>query len=304
MGVDRSKLPRSYLELLKLLGGHPLSLKVVLRQLKSQSPQGLIDALRQGLDSFQGAEEEGRARSLTVSLDYSFTKLSDRARQHLPFLAFFSERVDANWLHVFSNSPDNDFGQAYRAAFGENLQKSDWLALLEEAAEAGILEHWGDTIYKIHPALPWYLRQRLVEMTSTRVGINSIDARREIGELEKKLLVFYAMLADNYRQQLVGNAELATNILLIEEPNLLQHLRLAEQQQDWANAQAILQTLGEVYQRIGRRPEFRTLRQRALDKIGIHLAEAKAKGQDAFDFWLYLRVEDANEALQAAVIEG
>jgi tetratricopeptide (TPR) repeat protein len=83
----------------------------------------------------------------------------------------------------------------------------------------------------------------------------------------------------------------------------LQQLRLAEQQQEWAEAQAILQALGEVYKRWGRKPEFKSLRQRALNQIGFHLAEAKAKGKDAFEFWMHLRVEDANEALQSADLE-
>jgi hypothetical protein len=130
VGVKRETLPPEYLELLKLLGGHPLSLRAILPQLKHHSPTELIGALRQGLDTFQGADEEGRDRSLTVSLDYSFSKLSARARQHLPFLAFFTERVAATWLHPLSANPDDEFGQAYRAVFGENLHKADWLMLL------------------------------------------------------------------------------------------------------------------------------------------------------------------------------
>ncbi len=293
-GVDRSKLPQEYLELLKLLGGHPLSLRVVLPHLKTQSPVQLIEALRRGLDTFKGAEEEGRDKSLTVSLDYSFAKLSERSRKHLPFLALFSERVNANLLHAFSESPDHEFGQAYRAVFGDNLQKSDWHQILNEAVEASILEHLGETIYKIHPALPWYLRQRLAEGNS----------QEAIAQLEKKLLLLYAGLADNYRKKLIGNAELATSVLRVEKSNLLQNLRLAEQQQDWANAQFILQALGNVYQRWGRKPEFKSLRQRALNQIGINLAGAKAKGKAAFKFWIYLRGVDANEALAIADLEG
>ena len=292
-GVDRAKLPGEYLELLKLLGGHPLSLRVVLRHLKTQSPVQLIEALRRGLDTFKGAEEEGREKSLTVSLDYSFANLSERARQHLPFLGLFCDRVDAHWLDYFSANPDNDWGQAYRAVFGENLQKSDWIGLLNEATAAGILEHLEDvweTIYKIHPALPWYLRQQLDKMGSQEV----------ISTLEKKLLGFYGALADNYLKKLINKAEEATCVLRVEEPNLLQQLRLAEQQQEWAYAHAILQFLGAVYTRWGRKPEFKSLRKRALDQIGVHLAKAKAKGKAAFIFWIYLRVMDANEALESA----
>ncbi|ACC79257.1 tetratricopeptide repeat protein [Nostoc punctiforme] len=293
VGVERKNLPAEYLELLKLLGGHPLSLRVVLPHLKTQTPVQLIEALRRGLDTFRGQEEEGREKSLTVSLDYSFAKLSERTRQHLPFLALFSERVDAGWLYSFSESPDNGFGQAYQAVFGENLQKPDWMRIFNEAAAAGVLEYLGETIYKIHPALPWYLRQQL----------NTITSQEVINELEKKLLILYAGFANYYREQLISNAELATFVLRVEEPNLLQNLRLAEHQKEWAEAQSILQALGEVYQRLGRKPEFKALQQRALNQIGIHLADAKVKGKDALDFWMYLRGYEANEALQSASLE-
>jgi tetratricopeptide (TPR) repeat protein len=289
-GVDRARLSSEYLELLKLLGGHPFSLRVVLPHLKTQQPKQLIEALRQGLDTLDGTPDKEREKSLTVSLDYSFAKLSERARRHLPFLALFSERVVADWLHAFSNSPDNELGQAYQAFFGENVQKTDWLGLLNEAVEAGILEHLGETIFKIHPALPWYLRQRLSEQ----------HAAQEVSELEKKLLVFYAVLAGNYRDNLIGNAELASLVLQVEEPNLLQYLRLAEQQRDWSKAVLIVQALGELYQRLDYKPKFRALRQRVLMQIGVRLSDAKAEGQDAFWLWRYLRGMDANDALDIA----
>lgn len=70
-----------------------------------------------------------------------------------------------------------------------------------------------------------------LQMTSAMsLGINSevvVDAQRKIHELEKKLLIFYAGLADYYRKELISNAELATFVLRVEEPNLLQNLRLA-----------------------------------------------------------------------------
>lgn len=118
------------------------------------------------------------------------------------------------------------------------------------------------------------------------------------------MLIFYAYLADNYRKELISNAELASLILRVEEPNLLQKLRLAEQQQQWAEAQFILQALGEIYQRLGRKPEFKALRQRVLNQIGIHLSEAKAKGKGAFELWIYLRINEANEALLRADLEA
>ena len=284
VGVDRAKLPEEYLKLLKLLGGHPLSLRVILPHLKAQSPIEIMEALRLGFDTFQGAQEEGRDKSLYVSLDYSFAKLSDRARQHLPFLALFSERVNVRWLNAFSEL--DDWEQAYRAVFGENLQKSDWLRILNEAVEAGILEHLGETIYKIHPALPWYLRQRLSKQHTVR----------KVNELEKKLLVLYGAIAAQCGQEMLIRADMATAIVLIEEPNLLRNLRLAERQQDWDNARLMLKVLGEVYQRQNRLLEFRTLRQQALEQIGTKFEQTK----EAFQFWVYLQGENGSDALESA----
>ena len=289
-GVDKGKLPKEYLELLKLLGGHPLSLRVVLPHLKTQTPAQLIEALRQGLDTFVGEEEEGRDKSLTVSLDYSFSKLSEKARRHLPFLGLFCERVNAYWLQIFST------GQVYRAVFGENLQEDDWFAIFNEAAAASIVEYWGNTIYQIHPALPWFLRKRLNTILSLH--------NQEVNELEKKLLIFYGNMADMYRNEFISNAKLATFVLQMEKPNLLQNLRLAEQQQQWAQAQSILQALGEVYWRLGHKPEFKGLQKRALNQLGTHLTQAKAKGKDAFMFYTYLRIHEANEALEDADLEA
>jgi hypothetical protein len=212
VGVDRENLSPQYLDLLKLLGRHPLSLRVILPHLKTQSPNEIMEALQLGLDTFQGTEEEGRDKSLTVSLDYSFTKLSDRARQHLPFLAFFSERVYAYWLGIFLSNPNSDFAQAYRAVFGETVQAIDWQQILNEAVEAGILEHLGGEFYKFHPALPWYLRQRLTEKKS----------QATIWELEKFLMLFYAAFAEYYREQLISNPESTSHMLLVEEPGVVQ----------------------------------------------------------------------------------
>jgi hypothetical protein len=51
--VEIKNLPEEYLDLLKLLGGHPLSLRVVLPHLRSQTPAQVIEVLHQGLDSLE-----------------------------------------------------------------------------------------------------------------------------------------------------------------------------------------------------------------------------------------------------------
>lgn len=95
-----------------------------------------------------------------------------------------------------------------------------------------------------------------------------------------------------------ANAEWAIMVLLIEEPNLRQNLRLTQQQQEWYVALKILRALGQVYDLRGRWAEFRSLRQSAFSQVGKNLKEAKTKGLGAFDFWMYLRGVDAFEAVR------
>jgi tetratricopeptide (TPR) repeat protein len=284
-GIDRATLPPEYLELFKILRGHPLSLRVILPLLKSQSPLVVLAGLRSG--EAKGLDE------LELSLDYSFQGLSAKAQRHLPFLGLFIDRVDVDWLSLFSSDPGDADGQAYQGVFGDNLTKDTWQGLLEEAKQAGILTLLGNGIYQIHPALPWYLKKRLVAEYGNKLDL-----------LEQRLLIFYAGLANSYQQQLVGNAEVAMFVLRMEEPNLLQQLRLAEQCSRWSEVQAILQALGKLYQRNGRRPEFRVLCDRGLGCAGQDLKTAKAQGKDAFDLWMYIKGEDANELLQIRDLAG
>ncbi|WP_251960844.1 tetratricopeptide repeat protein [Nostoc commune] len=208
--------------------------------------------------------------------------MSEQARRHLPFLGLFSEHINVSILPAFSEI--NEFSQVYQTIFGENLQKSDWFRILNEAAEAGILEQISETIYKIHPALPWYLRQQLSKQHTVQ----------EVSNLEKKLLVFYGVLATVCGQKMISKADTATNVLLTEESNLLQNLRLAERQQEWDNARLMLSALGEIYQRQNHTMEFRALRQKIIKEIDTKFEQSN----EAFKLWAYLQAADAEEAFE------
>jgi tetratricopeptide (TPR) repeat protein len=307
LGVEIKNLPEEYLDLLKLLGGHPLSLRVVLPHLRyhrrwlpraSQTPTQVIEVLRQGLDSLEKKTEAGRDKSLIASLDYSFSKLSEKAKTHLPFLGLFCEKVYVYTLSNFSKefSFENiiGFGKTYKSIFGTYFEIEDWLEILNEAVEAGILEDIGDGIFRLYPVLPWYLRQKLSHQYNTE----------KISNLQNKLLIFYVILAVAHDIQERGNAEQAITLLLLEEANLLQYFRLALNQKDWSTASGILKPLGQVYDILGFSVEYRSYRERALNKIGVNLVNV-IKGQDksAFEFWTYLKSADALEALRQGELE-
>lgn len=295
-GVEVSQLSSGYVGLLKYLGGHPLCLRVVLPHLKEESPEQVLEGLRRGKTELGGMEEESRDKSLTASLAYSFSQLSERARRHLPFLGLFVERVNLDWLETFSRAPEDENGETYQQVFGQTLDRTGWESVLEEGRETGILDkrrHDGAGIYQLHPALPWYLRQHLKEFGGT-------ERMQQLGD---RLLVFYTSLAKIYGQRLENLDDLAMRVLRIEEPNLLHQLRLAAHQGRWSKVLFLVLAIGGLYQQTNRRAEFRALREKALSQVGRDLRVAQEKGLYGFSLWMHLKEEEANEALQLARLD-
>ncbi len=78
-------------DLLIQLGGHPLSIQLVVPHLREYTPEKLIaefDALLPGFTTGAGKE---RNESLRVSLDFSLRRLGEDTRQVLPDLAVFQQ---------------------------------------------------------------------------------------------------------------------------------------------------------------------------------------------------------------------
>jgi len=89
-GIDRAAIRRQDLEeLIDLLGGHPLSLYLILPHLREHSPKEISARLAELLPGFTTGAAKARNESLQVSLDYSLTRLGEQTRAALPNLAVF-----------------------------------------------------------------------------------------------------------------------------------------------------------------------------------------------------------------------
>ncbi len=90
LGIDRDRVDREGLvALMDHLGGHPLSLNLVLPQLKDHSPARLIERFEEMLPGFTSGAAKERHESLEVSLDFSLRRLGDETRAALPMLSVF-----------------------------------------------------------------------------------------------------------------------------------------------------------------------------------------------------------------------
>lgn len=154
------------------------------------------------------------------------------------------------------------------------MDQQQWAEILKEAAMLGLVESAGLEIFRMLPGLIWFLRQRL----------NQFAKATAIARLEKQLIRFYSSLSAKLDLMLINDVAHAMGVASLEEPNLLRHLRRAEQICDWGSAQAILSTLGEMYQRRARDSEFIALRKRGMQSVGQSIEAVKSKGSAAVAF--------------------
>ena len=147
--------------LLKLLGGYPLALEVVLPNLRSASVAAVIEQLEQAdVQLDQQTPNPTRTSSILKCIEYSHSNLSPAAQRLLLCLAPFTGVVWAN-PEIFSG-----YLQAVQAQpeFAD-LPIDEWPAVQAEATRWGLLaphEQLGELGYlRLQPVLPYFLKTRL-----------------------------------------------------------------------------------------------------------------------------------------------
>jgi tetratricopeptide (TPR) repeat protein len=127
----------------------------------------------------------------------------------------------------------------------KGLTRDFGIALLDRAAEVGLLMALGRGYYRIHPALPWFFR-RLFEQYYSKAHIAATRAFvKGVGD-------FGDYCASEYQH---GNSEVI-GVLAAEEVNLLR-ARVLARSNGWCDAvSSAMQGLSTLYQHTGRRAEW------------------------------------------------
>ena len=266
-----------YRELLLLLHGNPRSMRLALPHLKKRTPSELIHSL-QGIRGPAPGEPEDS----TIALECCFSYLSPRTRAHLPFLAFFQQRVLLDVLTFMTQ------GEVYKSVTGEQVGWGACRAFLREARDYGFLDDISPSVYQISSPVSRFLRGQLVRRLTSS----------QIGDLEQEFVRVYSDLGDYFLENLssLEGSESTVTGVLAEEANLLQAVHLAEKGNRWEQAQLILQPLGQVYKMQDRILELRRIRKLLLSDIGLNPQEAEQRG--AIDLWLYLQGTEINDTIE------
>ena len=254
-GGDQFGVVEKWLPLLEFTQGNPLTVTIVVRQALSEhlttpdQVQALVDGLRAGAARVTDDAEQGRNASLTASLDYGFSEaFADADRAVLALLALFQGFVHVDVLCAMG-SPGQPGGPVPAVA---GLTREAGVALLDRAAEVGLLTAHGDGYYGVHPAVPWHLHglfERHYGPPGTGAALAAVRSwTRVIGSLGSSYYGLYE----------AGHAEVI-HFLGAEEANLLRACQLATSYGWHDPAVGAMQGLRALYDQTGRAIEWRRL---------------------------------------------
>ncbi len=205
--------------------------------------------LRNGAARLADDSALGRGASLAASLDYGFAEaFTDAERAQLALLALFQGIVSVDVLRMMG-APEIA-GQPVQVVAGLARESGD--ALLDRAAEVGLLAKLEEGYYAVHPAVPWYLQHLFERHHGLPRSASATTALHA-------WTTATATLGSYYHDQFAdGHAEVTT-ILAVEEANLLRARQIALEHGWHVMVMATMQGLKALYERTGRALEWRHL---------------------------------------------
>jgi tetratricopeptide (TPR) repeat protein len=260
--------------LLRFTQGNPLTLTVLVGQalrdgLKSgEQIAAFVRQLQAGEAVFEDEASEGRTRSLAASLAYGFENaFTEGERKQLALLHLFQGFVDVDALRFMGNQE-----KEWCLPEVKGLTREVGIALLDRAAEVGLLTALGRGYYRIHPALPWFFRCLFEEYYPER----RVAATRAFVEAMGQLGNYY------HREYNEGNRDVI-GILAGEEANLLHARDLAQSYGCWDCVSGTMQGLQAFHQHTGRVAEWSHLVEEIVPAFVDPVTDGPQSGKD--DHW-------------------
>jgi hypothetical protein len=274
--------------LLLFTQGHPLTITALVGQAlrdRLRTRAQIADFARKlqaGETVFQDEASEGRTRSLAASLAYGFENaFAEAERRQLALLHLFQAYVDVDVL-LWMGDPQKE----WRLSEVAGLTREAGVALLDRAAEVGLLQALGGGDYSIHPALPWFFRRlfdQYYAKTRTLVTRSFAYATSSWG--------------NNLHQLYISGAWSAIRLLALEEGNLLQALNLSLSNSWWPYVVGAMQGLRGLYEDGGRTFEWHRLVERVVPHFVDPSTDQPLEGKEKeWGIVMQYRVRLAREA--------
>jgi tetratricopeptide (TPR) repeat protein len=254
--------PAPWRPLLDYSLGNPLTLTVLIGQalrqglhegaLAEKKLKKFVEQLRQGEAQLDDDESQGRAKSLSASLNYGFSEsFSEDERRQLALLHLFQGFVDVKALLLMGNA-NAEWGLP--ALHG--LTRESGIALLDRAAAVGLLTSHGDGYYAMHPALPWYFKSMFERYWGSLEGDSENPQQDKssapAGNPRRAFVEAMGGLGDFYHNQYINGNTGVIGVLQVEESNLLYARHMAIAYCWHSSITSTMQGLRNLYEQTGR----------------------------------------------------
>ena len=243
--------------LLEFTEGNPLTITVVVGNAlregcrTKEQVAALVERLRAGEFPFEDEPTEGRTKSLGASLNYGFKKgFTGPERKQIALLHLFQGFVEV-YAVLLMGDPD----EPWCVPEVRGMTKEAGLALLDRAAEIGLLTVVGGGYYRIHPAVPWFFRGLFERYYPTPIGSSEgpgMHATRAFVEAMGEHGSIYHKMYSQGRRDVLG-------ALTAEEAYLLYARQLARQHGWWRRIISTMQGLRALFRHTGRMAEWHRL---------------------------------------------
>ena len=262
--------------LLAFTQGNPLTVTVLARQAirdhrtTREQIEGFVRQLREGAAAVTDDTTQGRDASLAASLDYGFTQaFTEAERAILALLSLFQDFIDIDALRAMG-SPEMNNGPVSAVA---ELDRDMGIALLDRAAEVGLLTAYGGGYYAVHPAIPWHLHalfEQYYGPDDTSVATQAIRA----------WTAAISDLGDYYDNQYYAGHINVINGLEAEEANLLRARQLALTRHWYDLVVGSMQGLRALHNHTGRTVEWRRLVEELIPEFTDPATSGPQTGRD------------------------
>lgn len=152
--LDDIKTDEHFQRLMKLLAGNPLTIKVILPNLKDKSPKEVLEQLEKAEIAPGGDNKEN---NIIKCVEYSYNNLSESSQKLLLLLAPFHGFIVSSVLQQFTKQLKNI--KVFQKYDLDNIETA-----VMEAINWGLLSHIDkedSQFFNIHPLLPYFLNRKL-----------------------------------------------------------------------------------------------------------------------------------------------
>lgn len=253
----------SWKPLLRYTDGNPLTITVLVGQVlreglnTEEQIERFVNQLRSGEKEIEDDESQGRSKSLGASLKYgSQSAFDEKERRIIALLSLFQGFVNVGVLALMGKG-------SFTLEELQGFDHETGIKLLDRAAEVGMLTALSEGNYRIHPALPWFLRRLFLkhyEGLENRATMSFVAAVGSVGNC------YFMQYEAGHREAVLALAN--------EEANLIYSQQLALKKSCWIEAVSALQGLICLYKHVGRWSEWKRL----IDEIVPFFVDQKTNG--------------------------